>query len=969
MTAQSGSGQSLGNRFSKDTLKILALMVEFQPDKYDATIGTGKFGSHYTQIYKDTIIDPLPHNKEYFDDHLEFAKNYFKKVSGGKLNIKYNTIPNVVTVSKFMRDYSPPYKSKDFTLLGNLSKEAWSMAAEQNPGVKFGDYDLFIIFHAGVSNSLSTGSYEINRNLPALYLGEKTFKNIYGNNFGGLVNTSVGPVIKNTIIMPETESREITAIDESVMLLQISINGELVSNIGSFLGLPDLYNTETGISAIGRFGLMDGQAMVANQGIFPPEPSAWEKVYMGWVNPAVTALKGYKASIKANSASLQGDTSIIKIPINDYEYYLIENRQQDALNDGIKITYRKGNQVYTDIQYPDTSGVFFFLEKNYKGGNVIDVDEFDASVPGNGIIIWRIDERIINEKFESGGINNDKQRKGVSVVEADGINDIGEIIKTVFGDVIGDGTIEDFWHSGNKTKYYKNRFADDSKPSAKSNDGNNSFITINNFSASGAKMSFDIAFGGTFLPYNSFIAAGEGIPDGMIAFMNGINISYLISSGGKLSLYNNEGIKQKEIGSASSHQPAFYSLNDSLFAAYINGATLNLCNLVSYKTKTINFPSRITAAPLLFNSNGLDIEILVGTEDGRLFNSSSPSLQMISNQGKVLQIASDRGHYSVLYENGIYEQGTGFVQFSGKALRMVQSIGRNGKYINIILAEGNKFLVYSEGGLVSEFRLNDINPVTDFIMADINNDGSNSIICTAGNKLYAVSLTGLIADNYPLVLPGTNTFRPNILSWKGDTDNSDDLIAFTNDGDVYFLNGKTGRILPSLSISSGGKLISANLHTIASQTGAGITDNLALTLLTENKSVYTWDLQTSMANKKWFAPNADYANSSFYGEAKNEVSYSKLLPEQKVYNWPNPVYGAETFIRFAVNEDAKVSVKVFDMGGQIVSEFEKNVFANTENEITLNTASLKSGIYFGRVEALSGSGKSEHKIIKIAVIK
>src|SRR3989339_441632 len=54
------------NISSSDTLKILAVMVDFQEDKYDATIGTGKFGSHYTQAYGDTILDPLPHNANYF---------------------------------------------------------------------------------------------------------------------------------------------------------------------------------------------------------------------------------------------------------------------------------------------------------------------------------------------------------------------------------------------------------------------------------------------------------------------------------------------------------------------------------------------------------------------------------------------------------------------------------------------------------------------------------------------------------------------------------------------------------------------------------------------------------------------------------------------------------------------------------------------------------------------------------------
>src|SRR3989339_1176819 len=98
----SGFNQN-GSVLSNDTLKILAVMVDFQEDKYDATIGTGKFGSNYTQAYADTILDPLPHNADYFSDHLLFAKNYYQKISRGKLNLTYKVLPEVITVTKTMR--------------------------------------------------------------------------------------------------------------------------------------------------------------------------------------------------------------------------------------------------------------------------------------------------------------------------------------------------------------------------------------------------------------------------------------------------------------------------------------------------------------------------------------------------------------------------------------------------------------------------------------------------------------------------------------------------------------------------------------------------------------------------------------------------------------------------------------------------------------------------------------------------
>lgn len=53
-----------------DTLKILAVMVNFQQDNDETTFGNGKFGTIYSKAYGADIIDPLPHDKDYFESHL-----------------------------------------------------------------------------------------------------------------------------------------------------------------------------------------------------------------------------------------------------------------------------------------------------------------------------------------------------------------------------------------------------------------------------------------------------------------------------------------------------------------------------------------------------------------------------------------------------------------------------------------------------------------------------------------------------------------------------------------------------------------------------------------------------------------------------------------------------------------------------------------------------------------------------------
>ena len=131
----------------KSKLKILAVMADFQSDKDEATTGTGKFGSMYSKDYGTKILDPLPHDKSYFEAHLLFAKNYFNRVSNGRLKIDYTVLPTVITVTKEMREYSPANKSTDNTPLGKFAKEVWTAVAAGNGQINFSDYDLFVIFH------------------------------------------------------------------------------------------------------------------------------------------------------------------------------------------------------------------------------------------------------------------------------------------------------------------------------------------------------------------------------------------------------------------------------------------------------------------------------------------------------------------------------------------------------------------------------------------------------------------------------------------------------------------------------------------------------------------------------------------------------------------------------------------------------------------------------------------------------
>ncbi len=169
------------------TLHIVAVMVDFRTDNNSYTSGNGHFNtsiidtsSAHHFIPTNVTIDPLPHDTAYFAAHLEFAKNYFEKVSGGKLHIQYTILPEIVHLDHPMSDYAPMGNndSQDYKL-ADLVKDTWN-TVQQNGGFDTTnlnpDNTVFIIFHAGSGrdfNFLGTALDHTPQDIPSILFKQK----------------------------------------------------------------------------------------------------------------------------------------------------------------------------------------------------------------------------------------------------------------------------------------------------------------------------------------------------------------------------------------------------------------------------------------------------------------------------------------------------------------------------------------------------------------------------------------------------------------------------------------------------------------------------------------------------------------------------------------------------------------------------------------------------------------------------
>jgi hypothetical protein len=541
---ETGRGHQWSIQFQKratiDTLHIIALRVEFNngvPDSSGSTTGNGLFGirdkgdpEEYKYYASDTVYryDALPHDSLYFSNQLKSVAAYFKKVSQGRLALIYSVYPQSdkdkgYTVPRQMSYYSPEKKKKESfdefyyrktrglllfirDALQSAGKEVvnspflpitWN-ATDRTFRDEQNRKTVFLIFHAG-SSYLTDGGKDGAQ-------GQDSPSDM----IDAFIDASWFKYFKDTLNLkgvgvPVKGAKDSITIDEVMMCSETSnqdglnwgIQGILVNQIARQIGIPDLFSTSSGISAIGAFCIMDFAGYSAGNGFIPPYPSAWVRAFMGWDDVKVAAANAASSHhVKAltsvldrdsiNSAADFSDTTILLVPINDHEYYLIENRQRNLTGNDSLFRYDSLEGIGRVIApYPYNvnidSNVAATSRKN--ASNVIlKVRNNDVSLPACGLVVWHVDERVVRDRLPNNLINADSLYRGVGLVEADGVNDLGILFRDVLYQAAFDyGGAEDVFPHRTEMEdstFSVNEFGPYTAPSTKSNDGGNTYLKI-----------------------------------------------------------------------------------------------------------------------------------------------------------------------------------------------------------------------------------------------------------------------------------------------------------------------------------------------------------------------------------------------------------------------------------------------------------------------------------------------------------
>jgi len=973
-----------------DTVRILALMAEFQTDNNDKTTGDGTFQS----IGSQAQIDPPPHDSLYFRDKIRFIENYFYKVSNGILTITGSVIPQKIILSKPMEAYSPPTTGTDNRKLADLALESWHRADSLFPGIDFSKYDAFVIFHSGAGRDIdlvsSLGYNPTPYDIPSLYLDSASFAMALGqSSFNGLVNG----YIKNTIILPETESRDIPT-SSGTTNLQLGLNGLFAASVGSYLGLPDLFNTTNGRSGIGQFGLMDGADIFAYSGLFPPEPSAWEKIYLGWVVPKSIQSASATLTLPAVGLTNTGQDIVYKIPISQSEYFLLENRNRDPEGNGQTLTIVKNGADTFQHFGKDTTG-FSFYDVGLITGSVIDVESFDWAVTGDmtdgtgkydggGILIWHIDENIIQAGLKSNTVNADIDHRGVELMEADGSKDIGQTYESLTpGSGTENGNPLDCWFSGNSAVLYKNIFDRNSFPNSNSHSGAASLITIKDFSARSPNMTATVEIGSPVLKRDTGLSRLFAHAAAYPTSTRNHHL-YLPLNDSIVALQSNGRSLTNDISGLISNKKnsfgvAVYQQATGEIAASVQDSVLSIIRLASpnaqgaYDTRTSitkTISSRFTTAPCFF-----DTTILVGTKSGVLykFDSYGNTISTRSSGADsvssltVLPLSSTSGEFVYSAGNKIFSM-TDSVELPVTTNTWMLAAAFSpikGNYVVAAEMNGNKIVSFNQSLSQKLFEVSvPGSALQELAIADIDANGEKDIIIQSATDLSVLNRTGVVLDGFPIHMRGTNEFTGTPLIVDFDGDGQLEIIAFTNDGEMWVYN-RNGKLLAGfpIQVTSPGKSFPA-AYTDSSNTGGVI-------ILSENGSLDAFLTSTTFTANSlvWWQHLGDekHSNAEWTQTTSHPISL-EFLPKSRIYNWPNPVYGRSTQIRYYTSEDANITVTILDLSGVKITELKGRGTAGMDNEISWDVSKIQSGVYLARVEA-KGATQTDVKIIKIAVVK
>ena len=399
----------------QDTIRVAFLRIDFLTDRgAGASSGDGRF----VLDPGDTIVNPVdmpPHNRTFYRKHAEALERYYDVQSYGRIRVETDVWPAEEDSAYHLTDMADlgPWRFGSSIFRAAVDMMHLSFYAADSQATRKGDpipwnkYDRFMLVHAG-SDLQSDIRNDSKEDIPSFTMFvDDTDRVVFAD-------TTLRPIDRCTFV-PETINQ-----DQAYGTL----NGVIAHENGhNFFGFGDVYDIETALPVVGLWSLMDSGNLVGARvqrpdgeifavGLLPPSVDPFQRNFI-----LDEGLLQYRTPGPADIAPFpiansERNNDFVKLDLSSDEYVILENRYLSPA-------------AAVHLLSDDTTHVVL-------GPRDPDRFEYDALLPGGGILAWHVDESVIpftqslryNPDF---GFNTNPRRLGLQVLEADGLDDLGDL--------------------------------------------------------------------------------------------------------------------------------------------------------------------------------------------------------------------------------------------------------------------------------------------------------------------------------------------------------------------------------------------------------------------------------------------------------------------------------------------------------------------------------------------------------------
>lgn len=366
---EQGVSQQRINVAPTGLVKNLVVLCRFS----DHTVAAnGRAVSAYDSLFNNV-------NSTGFNAPSGSVKDFYSQASYNTL-VMQSTVAAWVTLPQTQNYYGNgknglPFGATSTAYPRNAARMVRDALDAVDANVNFNDFDLDLDGYVDAITFVHSGlGGEQNGNgLDAIWSHKY---NLSAANAGG-VWTSADQNVNHVNIRVDlyhTEPARFGAAGSSALLRV----GVVAHELGHFFGLPDLYDTDNSSFGIGNWCMMANSWGWDGSQFYPPLPSAWCRIRLGWVTPVFDAGPAVKS---LRQVATFKDIMKIGYGFVPTEYLLIENRQPVG---------------------------------------------FDQQIPSGGLAVWHIDEAITTNNTTEGfpgqaGWPGNNNHFKIALLQADGL--------------------------------------------------------------------------------------------------------------------------------------------------------------------------------------------------------------------------------------------------------------------------------------------------------------------------------------------------------------------------------------------------------------------------------------------------------------------------------------------------------------------------------------------------------------------